>query len=105
MNPTLLKAALLAVPAGTLLYRAVGLCRSEKSAANALQLFGASFLMIVVLAHVCEALGLLSLMRWGDGDSPGHYLDLASAVLGLTSFSIGYFVFLSTTRRRRRARR
>ena len=105
MNPTLLKAALLAVPAGTLLYRAVGLCRSEKSAANALQLFGASFLMIVVLAHVCESLGLLSLMRWGASDSPGHYLDLASAVLGVASLSGGYFLQRSTTRTQHPARR
>jgi len=29
-------------------------------------------------------------MRWGLEDSPGHYLDLVSAILGLTLFPAGY---------------
>ena len=46
--------------------------------------------MVVVLAHVCETLHLLTGMGWGQEHSPGHYLDLASATLGLTLFIIGF---------------
>jgi hypothetical protein len=31
-------------------------------------------------------------MHWGDTHSVGHYLDFASAVLGLTLFPIGYLL-------------
>jgi len=55
-----------------------------------LQLLGAACLMIVVLAHFCEALGLLPWMGWGFPNSVGHYLDLGSATFGLTLFPIGY---------------
>ena len=44
---------------------------------------------MVVLTHLCEALGLFPWMHWGLEDSFGHYLDLSSAVLGLTLFPIG----------------
>ncbi len=29
-------------------------------------------------------------MQWGHENSVGHYLDLSSAVLGLTLFPLGY---------------
>jgi hypothetical protein len=48
------------------------------------QLVGAGCLLIVVLAHVAEALRLFPSMGWGESDSLGHYTDLASAVLGIT---------------------
>jgi hypothetical protein len=41
---------------------------------------------MVVVAHVCEALQLFPWMGWGLQDSAGHYLDLASAVLGSRCF-------------------
>ena len=105
MNPTLLKAALLGALAGLLGHRAIDLWRRDKWAAGALQLAGASLLAIVALAHICEALDLLPAMRWGAGDSPGHYLDLASAVLGVASLSAGYLLQWSTTRKQHPARR
>jgi hypothetical protein len=46
--------------------------------------------VLVVLTHVAEALGLFPAMRWGAPDSVGHYLDLASAVLGVTLLPVGY---------------
>jgi len=55
-----------------------------------LQVFGAGCLMVVVLAHICEALRLFPCIGWGLPDSAGHYLDLASAALGLTLFPVGY---------------
>jgi hypothetical protein len=39
-------------------------------------------LVIVVLTHVAERLHVFPSMGWGLPDSPGHYLDLVSAVLG-----------------------
>ena len=57
-----------------------------------LQLLGAGCLMVVVLAHICEALHLFPWMRWGSEHSVGHYLDLWSAVLGFTLFPVGYLL-------------
>jgi hypothetical protein len=36
----------------------------------------------VVLTHVAEMLNVFLGMGWGLPNSPGHYLDLVSAVLG-----------------------
>jgi hypothetical protein len=38
--------------------------------------------LIVVLIHIAEKLHVFPGMGWGLPDSPGHYLDLVSAVLG-----------------------
>ncbi len=46
--------------------------------------------MMVVLTHIAEAFELMPGMHWGLEASAGHYLDLGSAVLGLTLFPIGY---------------
>lgn len=59
-----------------------------------IQLIGAGFLVIVVLTHICEALPLFCFMQWGSPHSPGHYLDLGSAVLGLILFPAGSLVFM-----------
>ena len=45
---------------------------------------------MVVLTHICEAFDLVPWMQWGLPNGAGHYLDLASAVLGLVLFPIGY---------------
>ena len=57
-----------------------------------LQLLGASCLVMVVLAHVFEALLVFPWMHWGLERSAGHYLDFGSAVLGFTLFPIGYLL-------------
>ena len=54
--------------------------------------------MVVVLAHLCEAIHLLPWMRWGSEHSIGHYLDLVSAISGLTLFPIGYLLDALTQR-------
>ena len=54
-----------------------------------LMLFGAVCLTIVVLTHVAETFGLFPSMGWGQPDSAGHCLDLASAILGCTLFPVG----------------
>jgi hypothetical protein len=40
-------------------------------------------------AHVAEHFRLLSWMGWGQPKSAGHYIDLASAILGSTLLSLG----------------
>jgi Ca2+/Na+ antiporter len=61
-----------------------------KTVCSFLQLLGAGCLVMVVLTHVSETLRLFPWMHWGLEHSAGHYLDLGSAVLGLTLFPIGY---------------
>src|SRR5438874_7170728 len=60
----------------------------ESTLGSFLQLLGAGCLVVVVLTHLCEALHLFPRMQWGSEHSVGHYLDLRSAVLGLTLFPI-----------------
>ena len=57
-----------------------------------LQMVGAVCLIIVVLTHVCEAFNFLPSMYWGEPRSWGHYLDLASAVMGIVLLSLGYLL-------------
>ena len=47
---------------------------------------------MVILAHLCEVLHLLTWMGWGLEHSPGHYVDLLGAVVGVTLFPLGYLV-------------
>jgi hypothetical protein len=47
-----------------------------------LLLLGFVFLTMMVFTHVAEGLHLFPGMGWGLPDSPGHYLDFVSAVLG-----------------------
>jgi hypothetical protein len=46
-------------------------------------------LVVVVLTHVAETFKLFPIMGWGLPTSPGHYLDLISAVLGCTLLPLG----------------
>jgi len=55
-----------------------------------LQLIGAGGLVVVVLAHVAETLELFPEMGWGLPTSPGHYLDLVSAILGCALLPLGF---------------
>ena len=56
-----------------------------------LLVFGFGCLVVVVLTHIAEELNLFPVMGWGLPDSPGHYLDLISAVLGTMLFSRGHY--------------
>jgi hypothetical protein len=52
-------------------------------------LLGVACLVMVVLTHVAEWLHIFPGMGWGLPDSPGHYLDLVSAILGCTFLLMG----------------
>ena len=78
---------------------AVVLFLREKSGSSLIQLVGAGCLLVVVAAHVSEALQLFAWMQWGLPHSLGHYVDLWSAVVGLTLFPVGYLSHALTLRR------
>jgi hypothetical protein len=87
---TLVTALVILVPVGALVaWSAVAFVRA-RTVWRLLPLLGSGCLVLVVLTHVAEALGLFPAMRWGAPDSVGHYLDLASAVLGVTLLPVGY---------------
>jgi hypothetical protein len=97
MNPTLVKALVASVPVLLLLVYSVAVLVGHHTLSAVLQLVGAACLVVTVLTHIAEALHLLPAMRWGEPDSMGHYVDLSSAVLGVTLTAIAY-----TLRRRER---
>jgi hypothetical protein len=92
MNATLSKALVALVPACMLFSGSLVLFFRGKTVSSSLQLLDAGCLVMVVLTHVAEALHLFPWMHWGSEHSVGHYLDLWSAVLGLTLFPIGYLL-------------
>jgi hypothetical protein len=98
MNATLAKALVASVPATVLLAGALVLFLRRKTVGSMLQLAGAACLVIVILAHISEALHLFPWMHWGLQHSAGHYLDSGSAVLGLMLFPVGYLLQALTQR-------
>jgi hypothetical protein len=98
MNVTLSKALVALVPVAILFVGSVVLFFREKGVGSFLQILGAGCLVMVVLAHICEAPHLFPWMHWGSEHSAGHYLDLWCAVLGLTLFPIGYLLHALTKR-------
>ena len=90
MNPTFAKAIAALVPTGMLLVGSTLQLSRRKSTAAVLQLIGTACLMVVVIAHLCEALGWFPWMHWGLEHSVGHYVDLVAAIGGFVLFPIGY---------------
>jgi len=88
----LVKALIALVPAVLLLALSAAVFIKRRNVAAFLQLAGSGCLVIVVLTHVCEALGLFPSMRFGEPDSAGHYLDLTSAVVGVMLFIAGWLL-------------
>jgi formate hydrogenlyase subunit 3/multisubunit Na+/H+ antiporter MnhD subunit len=99
MNIMLVKALLaLALVGAMAVGLAIALSR-QMTVPLLLQLVGAACLVVVVLTHICEALHLFPRMQWGEERGIGHYLDLVSAVFGLTLFPLGYCCSVVTKRR------
>jgi uncharacterized membrane protein len=73
-----------------LAFSLIALVRKRKSGAF-VQLIGSAFLLIVVLAHVAEAYHLFPRMGWGLPNSPGLFLDLFSAIVGIILLVFWYF--------------
>jgi hypothetical protein len=92
MNATFLKALVASLPACVLFSGSVLFFLKRRSMSHFLQLLGAGCLVLVIVAHICEALHLFPGMHWGLEHSIGHYLDFWTAVLGLVLFPTGYLL-------------
>jgi predicted membrane channel-forming protein YqfA (hemolysin III family) len=92
MNITLIKALAALALVSVILILLTTMFARQRKLSLLLQLVGAGCLTVVALTHVCEALHLFPWMHWGEEHSIGHYLDLASAVLGLTLFPVGFLL-------------
>jgi formate hydrogenlyase subunit 3/multisubunit Na+/H+ antiporter MnhD subunit len=99
MNPALLKVLLALAPTLLLLLLTGALYVRTKAAAALVQALGAAFLLVVVFAHLCEALNLLPFMGWGAQGSIGHYIDLASAILGVALLTVGALIHALSKRK------
>jgi hypothetical protein len=62
----------------------------EKTAMALTQLVGATFLLVMIFAHVSEAFGFIPSLGWGRPNTLGHYIDLVSAIAGSILLPIGY---------------
>lgn len=51
---------------------------------------GFGCLAVVVATHIAERRHLFPSMGWGSPNSPGHYLDLASAMAGPTLLLVAF---------------
>jgi hypothetical protein len=92
MNAILLKALIGFIIVSALLVWSAQRLLRRFGLGEVVQTLGALGFLIVILAHVCEALRLFSSMGWGRPSSAGHYLDLAGAAAGLSLVPIGYML-------------
>jgi hypothetical protein len=96
------KLVAIGIPVSVILFATVIGYARDRNSWRLLRVAGALCLLNVVLAHIPQAFYLVRWMRWGESDSPGHYLDFFSAMLGLTLLPFGY-VFHILNRREHRA--
>ena len=92
MNRTLWVTLVAALPITPIVVGSIVRMSRQRSVAAIVQVLGAFFLVVVLVIHLCEGLGLFPIMRWGQPDSVGHYADLVSVALGLSLFSLGYLL-------------
>ncbi len=64
-----------------------------------LVLLGVACWMIVLLTHVAERLHVFPSMGWGVPDSPGHYIDLVSAIVGCISLLAAFALWVTARAR------
>ena len=89
MTPMLITILRALIPIGVLTVASIIMFTKEKRVWSILQLLGATGMVLVVLAHVSEALPIFPRMKWGQAHSIGHYLDLSGAIVGITLFTLG----------------
>jgi hypothetical protein len=63
----------------------------ERTPIALVQLVGAGCLLVVIFTHISEAFDMFPSMGWGQPNTPGHYIDLASAITGVILLAVGYF--------------
>ncbi len=101
MNQALVRSIVILVPTMVLMVAAALVFSQQRTIATLLQIVGALCLLLVATFHLFEALELFPAMGWGRADSPGHFVDLASAILGVGVFPVGYLLHALSERRRK----
>jgi len=96
MKPTLIAISIVVLVVSGLSIRSF---LRERDARSSVQLTGAGFLLVVVLAHIAEAFHLFPAMGWGLPNSAGHYVDLVSAIAGTILLVAGYLARVQSKRR------
>src|SRR5437868_4984202 len=104
MNHAAVKAFVALIPVCALFTGATIIFIRSRSMSSFLQLVGTAGLVAVILTHVFEGLRVFPRMGWGSQHSVGHYLDLLSAILAVTLFSLGYLIHAVNERERERER-
>lgn len=92
MNATLVKALIALLPSGILLAASAVMFAKQRRLWSVLQLLGAAGMMVVILAHICEALQILAWLHWGQEHSVGHYVDLFGGIVAISLFPLGYLL-------------
>ena len=90
MTSTFIKVAVALAPTVLLVLGSAVVFFRRQDLWSGFQMIGSVCLLIVVLAHICEALAWLPAMGWGRPHSIGHYVDLSCAVLGVTLFPVAW---------------
>ena len=81
---------LIGIPVCIAVGASVATFAEEKTGIELTQLIGASFLLVVIFAHVSEAFGFIPSLGWGRPHTRGHYIDLVSAIAGGVLLPIGF---------------
>lgn len=90
MNEALLRSLVGLAIVSVIVLVSVLMLRRERTSGARIQVAGSALLVIVVVVHIFEALGVFPQMGWGRPDSVGHYIDLASGVTGLALVAGGF---------------
>jgi len=88
----LLRVIVISIPVLMALWASTLAFAKEKTLTALVQLTGALCLLLVIFAHTSEAVGFLPSMGWGQPNTAGHYIDLASAIIGVTLLTVGYLL-------------
>lgn len=100
MNQATLKGLLALAAAFALFAGSAFIYRRRVTAGAVLQSFGVTCFAVVALTHVFEAFAIFPSLGWGQARGIGHFIDLGSAILGLTLVSAGLVVeFVQRSRR------
>ena len=89
MNPTFANPIAALVPTGMLLFGSAVQFSRRKGTAALFQLVGAADLVVVIIAHLCEALGWLPWMHWGLRIASGIILISWPRLAGCRCFQLG----------------
>ena len=91
-SPVVLKGLLALVAVGVFLCVSAALFRTRKSFGSALQALGIGCFAVMALTHVFEAFSILPALGWGQPHSVGHFIDLVSALLGVTLVTTSFLL-------------